>query len=301
MCADCCTDCFEGIARTFLYCTNLLVFLASVVVLGLSIWFYADPPSFANVISILPVSFDLYTTTAILLICLSVFVIIITFFGCCGAARDNRCMLWTYFILVLVILIGMGVGTYFVLSGNVDALKQPFLQSLETYNPDDSSGPAKALVDVWDDFQSDYQCCGVDSWQDWNKNPHFDPNRNPNADYRGATDYYNNNRNNWNYNTRPSYINQNGRQVVPQSCCNPSNQPNQCALNPTSQNGLYSVGCFQMVVNEIDKHETVLGIVAISVLAALLVNCLIAIYMATCGYHSSRPKYRYGRASTHAP
>ena len=41
------------------------------------------------------VSFDLYTTTAILLICLSVFVIIITFFGCCGAARDNRCMLWT--------------------------------------------------------------------------------------------------------------------------------------------------------------------------------------------------------------
>ena len=162
----------------------------------------------------------------------------------------------------------MGVGTYFVLSGNVDALKQPFLQSLETYNPDDSSGPAKALVDVWDDFQSDvssggnwavtggqkdrllflihltvfwhctgkskisffcfyfqYQCCGVDGWQDWNKNPHFDPNRNPNADYRGATDYYNNNRNNWNYNTRPSYINQNGRQVVPQSCCNPSNQP----------------------------------------------------------------------------
>ena len=65
-----------------------------------------------------------------------------------------------YFILVLVILIGMGVGTYFVLSGNVDALKQPFLQSLETYNPDDSSGPAKALVDVWDDFQSDVSSGG---------------------------------------------------------------------------------------------------------------------------------------------
>ena len=54
----------------------------------------------------------------------------------------------------------MGVGTYFVLSGNVDALKQPFLQSLETYNPDDSSGPAKALVDVWDDFQSDVSSGG---------------------------------------------------------------------------------------------------------------------------------------------
>ena len=58
----------------------------------------------------------------------------------------------------------MGVGTYFVLSGNVDALKQPFLQSLETYNPDDSSGPAKALVDVWDDFQSDVSSGGKLGW-----------------------------------------------------------------------------------------------------------------------------------------
>ena len=70
-------------------------------VLGLSIWFYADPPSFASVINVLNINFDLYTTTAVLLICLSVFVIILTFFGCCGAARDNRCMLWTVIRLSL--------------------------------------------------------------------------------------------------------------------------------------------------------------------------------------------------------
>ena len=107
-------------------------------------------------------------------------------------------------------------------------------------------------------FYFQYQCCGVDSWQDWNKNPHFDPNRNPNADYRGATDYYNNNRNNWNYNTRPSYINQNGRQVVPQSCCNPSNQPvRSCRsyvilkveLNSTALLNFFQVGFHMLVIN----------------------------------------------------
>ena len=50
---------------------------------------------------------------------------------------------------------GVGRGTYFVPSGNIDVLTQPFLQSLEAYNPYNSSKPAKALVDVWDDFQSD--------------------------------------------------------------------------------------------------------------------------------------------------
>lgn len=71
-----------------------------------------------------------------------------------------------------------------------------------------------------------------------------------------------------------------------------------CANNPNSANGLYPDGCFTKVKDEIEKHSTLLGIIAAAVAAAMLVNCIIAIYMATCGYHSTRPRYRYGRAST---
>jgi len=296
MCVDCCAECAEGIARTFLYCTNLLVFLSSAAVLGLSVWFYVDAPSFVSIFSTVGVNIDLYNTTCILLIVASVFIIVVTFFGCCGAARDNRCMLWTYFVFVAILLVGMGVGAYFIFSGNTDTLKQPFLSSLETYDPSKTDNPSKALVNAWDDFQQDYKCCGVNDYKDWRE---FN-------DYYKLNDPNNNNNNNYNYNGPYSggsfgYNTNNGQQKpgVPKSCCDASQgQQSVCQTEMTSSSGLYNVGCFDPVVNEIDKHSTVIGIVAIAVFVALLVNGVIAIYMATCGFHSTRPRYRYGRAAT---
>ena len=52
-------------------------------------------------------------------------------------------------------LIGMGIGVYFVFTGNTDALKKPFIQSLKEYDPSARDGPSKALVKMWDDFQQD--------------------------------------------------------------------------------------------------------------------------------------------------
>ena len=70
-------------------------------------------------------------------------------------ANNPRLILIQYFVLVCLVVIGLGVGTYFIFSGNVDALKQPFMNSLKDYNPDDTSSTARAVVDAWDGFQSD--------------------------------------------------------------------------------------------------------------------------------------------------
>jgi len=282
----------------------------------LSIWFYTDAPSFVSVIDTFGgVGFNFYSTTCIILIVVSVLVIVVTFFGCCGAARDQRCMLWTYFVFVVILLVCMGVGAYFVFSGNTAQLKQPFIASLEEYNPSATDSPGKALVTMWDQFQQDYQCCGVDDWKDWRKlNPYFKTGNSNNWNNNNNNNW-NNNNNNWNsngnYNSgsqgynggggyRGSYGGNTANVVggVPLSCCDPSKSQSACAKSMTSSSGLYDVGCYQMVVNEVDKHSYVIGIVVISVFVALLINALIAIYMATCGYHSSRPKYRYGRAAT---
>lgn len=52
--------------------------------------------------SIFSVSITVYSTAAIILIVVSVIVIIVTFFGCCGAIKENKCMLGTYFTIILV-------------------------------------------------------------------------------------------------------------------------------------------------------------------------------------------------------
>ena len=45
---------------------------------------------------------SVFTSAAIILIVVSVFVVIVAFFGCCGAIKESKCMLGTYFTIILV-------------------------------------------------------------------------------------------------------------------------------------------------------------------------------------------------------
>ena len=65
------------------------------MILGLSIWIAVDSPSFVSVADSVGVGIEVYTTGCYILIAISGLVIIVTFLGCCGAAKDSRCLLAT--------------------------------------------------------------------------------------------------------------------------------------------------------------------------------------------------------------
>ena len=127
---------------------------------------------------------QVYQSATIVLLVLSILVIIITFFGCCGAYKENRCLLATvstymtirsfakvvfmiihqkwrfifflqYFGFDVLLLIGAGIGAYFVFTGNLDALKTPFIEALKEYDDLSQKAPDKTLVTAWDSFQTD--------------------------------------------------------------------------------------------------------------------------------------------------
>ena len=52
-------------------------------------------------------------------------------------------------------LIGLAVGAFMAFSGNLDKLKVPFIESLKKYNDQSAITTDKALVDAWDNFQTD--------------------------------------------------------------------------------------------------------------------------------------------------
>ena len=97
-----------------------------------------------------------------------------TFFGCCGAAQESRCLLATvsihmyfscilwyiyllfqYFGLDILLLIGAGCGAYFVFTGQLDVLKEPFMEALRKYDDTSNVASDKTLVSAWDAFQQD--------------------------------------------------------------------------------------------------------------------------------------------------
>jgi CD63 antigen len=90
------------------------------------------------------------TPLAIMLIVLGGFIFVVSFIGCCGAARESRCLLNTYAI-ILILLLGsqIAVGVYaFVHKGEVTAkLTQEFWDT-------------KLTLAEQNQIENDFKCCG---------------------------------------------------------------------------------------------------------------------------------------------
>merc|ERR1712083_73868 len=85
--------CMSKLVKYLLFLTNFLVF-----VLGLGIWVLVDKPSFLtlfeeaqNVSGISEDDFNIhiYTSAAYILLVVSFLVVLISFFGCCGAVKKQ--------------------------------------------------------------------------------------------------------------------------------------------------------------------------------------------------------------------
>lgn len=135
------------------------------VVLGVSVWALVDDTPFDSLLDLADddVKISIATTAPLILICCSAVLMVVTFLGCCGAIKEKK--------LYLIIYLGLICLFFFLLvSGAVvagvqdvpDALRDPLLNTVEKYNP---SNPQ--VVEAWDEVMDEFDCCGVDSYQDW--------------------------------------------------------------------------------------------------------------------------------------
>lgn len=103
-----------------------------------------------------------YVTAPVILIVVGVVIFLVAFLGCCGAVKENHCMVMTFglllFLIVIVELAG-GITAYMYRSEVKDFLKQNMNSSIAQQKKD--------AVKTWDEMQSKWHCCGVDGPQDY--------------------------------------------------------------------------------------------------------------------------------------
>ncbi|KAJ8917823.1 hypothetical protein NQ315_010732, partial [Exocentrus adspersus] len=103
----------------------------------------------------------------ILLIIIGSIIFVTAFFGCCGAIKENTCMLTTFAIILLTLLIvQVAIGAYaFLQVGDTQDLrssvKQVIEKSFKEYNT------SKPMQEEFDFLQTFLQCCGVEDPSDW--------------------------------------------------------------------------------------------------------------------------------------
>ncbi|XP_016957875.1 23 kDa integral membrane protein [Drosophila biarmipes] len=92
------------------------------------------------------------------------FILVISLFGCCGAARESPRMLWTYVSLLLTLLV---LIVCFIFLSPKGVFKEYALKTVEDHWELEQTKPGSM-----DLIQNTYHCCGRDSPKDY-LNSHF--------------------------------------------------------------------------------------------------------------------------------
>jgi CD63 antigen len=193
------------------------------------------------------------SSAGIFLIVVGSLIFIVCFFGCAGAINNNYCMVVTFGVLLLLILLAevAAIITGFVLKDKVnDAIMEEMIKNQREYDND----PETIATRTWNQTQIDLECCGTTDYMSWN-------------------------------------VSEKMRQTqsVPDSCCKSFSVG--CGygkLSPGHKDVFYEKGCHETLMEFLHKYLIAVGIVA----AVVAVIQLIGIIFAFCLANQLRKDYR---------
>jgi len=228
--------CCEVLIKYIVFLFNFVFFLTSVALIGIGAYIQIHMTKYLDFLG------NTYLNTSIILIIIGALMLIVTFFGCCGACTENPCMMYTYgtmLALIMLSLIGVAIVVYVFRGDAREVITKTMVESLKNYGDDDHKG----VTETWDIMQSDFKCCGVDNYTDWEGKPHFTTGD------------------------------------VPDTCCKvPTNGCGKGAAE--SLDKIYTTGCFVMFENYIVDNAAAAAGVGVGVIVLLFmgvcVSCCVA-------------------------
>jgi CD63 antigen len=186
-------------------------------------------------------------------------VFLVSFFGCAGAINNNYCMVVTYGVLLLLLLLAeiAAVITGFYMKNQIQqTITDGMTLDIDKYQPNNGT-TTDITTKWWDETQQNLKCCGSSNYTSWLGN--------------GAL---------------------NKTYSVPDSCCQKNSTGcGQGVINmpPAFINAtIYTTGCVQATTNFLQKYLIAVGAVA----AAVALLELLGIIFAFCLAHSLRKDYR---------
>lgn len=252
-------DCGACVAKYILCLFNFIFFLTGSVILAVGIWLAADKNSFIGLMKIVPSEhLPQFTQPAVIeqasyiLIATGAFIFIVSFLGYCGALRESQCLLTTYGICLLVILILEATAGGLAAAYKTKAEEETrnlLKTSIKTYYA--AGNETDAVTLMWNHLQAQLQCCGVDNYRDFEQSEKWAKT--------GKT--------------------------VPESCCVLEGDKalfrpisSTCTRSPSDANSYYNRGCYQALMDWVTSHMDIV----IGVGVGLGVLQLLGIFLAFC-------------------
>lgn len=230
------------------------------IVLGTGIWLAVDKSSLIALLKMVESEHineftqpQVIEQMAYVLIAIGGIMFLMSFLGYCGAIRESRCLLSTYGVFMILLLVAeivtVGLAAFYKETARNES--KTFLQSTITkfYS---SSEHTDAVTLMWNQMMTTFHCCGVVDYRDFEQSP--------------------------------AWLTSKGNRTIPEACCRLKDIKNLiaedefCVTNPTETNSFFKKGCYEAFTDWIITHREII----IGVLAGVGIVHLLIIFLAFC-------------------
>lgn len=154
----------EGCASCAKWCLiifNILFCLIGVGLVAVGIYAYITLRDYLNILGN-----PMINAPAIVLIVFGFITFVIAAMGCFGACKESPCLLFTFAVIIAVLLIAeiAAGGAAFAFRGRVEEF---FDDNAGKFMAGYKENDGQALTQSWDKVQKELECCGYNSSSDW--------------------------------------------------------------------------------------------------------------------------------------
>lgn len=150
--------CYENLIKYFVFLCNLLFALAGACLVGFGAFVQINANDFKEFVG------SSYVIISTFVIVVGLITFFISFLGCCGSCNENSCLVYTYSVLLLIILLaqfGAGIAALVLRSDLGSSIGKGMKDAMGRY------GEQEAATGAWDIVQSEFHCCGLSNSSDW--------------------------------------------------------------------------------------------------------------------------------------
>ncbi|XP_053184976.1 tetraspanin-1-like [Scomber japonicus] len=174
--------CCTGFLKVMMFIFNGGIFVAGAAILGVGVWVKVDSASLLGIVEQVddaPSGLSQLANISYLLMAVGGVLLVIGFLGCCGAIRESRCMLLTFFTIVLIIFLVEVAGAVVLLVFEDLADKLLIGVEEEVVNSIRKDyGSSDSLTSLWNATMIDFKCCGFTNYTDFDGSPYYTAHKN---------------------------------------------------------------------------------------------------------------------------
>ncbi|XP_056135130.1 tetraspanin-18-like [Lampris incognitus] len=153
-------DCLRC-TRYVMFIFNLFIFVGGSFLLGLGAWVLLDPPGFREVVTSNPLLF----MCSYALLPLGAVFFLLGFLGCCGAIRENKCLLLVFLTLILFIFLAELAAAILAFLFREHLTREYFTQELKRHYQ--GHNDTDIFTFTWNAIMTIFDCCGVSGPEDF--------------------------------------------------------------------------------------------------------------------------------------